>query len=169
MSNKSIVDISPTKNVFVDAITRDITIEKCIMDLIDNSIDGAKRNRQIDTYKGYYIKIFFCKQKFTIEDNCGGIPIEEAKQYAFRFWNNDDHLKNYLSGGFGIGMKRAFLKIGKDIRVESITDNGGFRVELDVDKWLKQEGWTIEVESLKKSNRHQYLRKKDQQRYFETT
>lgn len=42
MSNKSVVDISPTKNVFVDAITRDITIEKCIMDLIDNSIHGAK-------------------------------------------------------------------------------------------------------------------------------
>lgn len=37
-------------------------------------------------------------------------------------------------------MKRAFFKIGKDIHVESITDNAGFRVKLDVDKWLKQEG-----------------------------
>lgn len=58
-SNKSIVDISPAKKFFVDSITRDISIEKYIMDLIDNSIEGTKRNRKTDSYKGYYIKMFF--------------------------------------------------------------------------------------------------------------
>lgn len=153
MSNKSVVDISPTKNVFVDAITRDITIEKSLMDLIDNSIDGAKRSREGKTYKGYYIRIFFSKQKFTIEDNCGGISIEDAKNYVFRFGNDGEHLKSYSSGGFGIGMKRAFFKMGKDISVVSITDKSAFRVRLDVDKWLKQESWTIEVESLNRMRR----------------
>lgn len=151
MSNKSIVDISPTKKFFVDSLTRDISIEKCIMDLIDNSIDGAKRNRKTNSYKGYYIKIFFSKYGFMIEDNCGGIPLEEAQEYVFRFGNNDDHLKSYSSGGFGIGMKRAIFKIGKYVCVESVTDNSRFRVKLDVNKWLKQEDWTIEVERLRKS------------------
>lgn len=151
MSNKSIVDISPTKKFFVDSITRDISVEKCIMDLIDNSIGGAKRHREADSYKGYYIKIFFSKYDYMIEDNCGGIPLEEAKQYVFRFGNNDDHLESYSSGGFGIGMKRAFFKIGKSICVQSATADSRFKVKLDVDKWLKQEDWTIEVESLRRA------------------
>ena len=66
MSNKSIVDISPTKKFFVDSITRDISLEKCIMDLIDNSIGGAKRHRKADSYKGYYIKIFFSAKIYTL-------------------------------------------------------------------------------------------------------
>ena len=121
------------------------------MDLIDNSIDGAKRNRKTDSYKGYYIKIYFSKYEFTIEDNCGGITLEEAEQYVFRFGNNDDHLKSYSSSGFGIGMKRAFFKIGKHICVQSIANSSRFRVKLDVNKWIKQEDWTIEVEQLEKA------------------
>ncbi|MDA3731456.1 ATP-binding protein [Niameybacter massiliensis] len=150
MSNKSIVDISPTKKFFVDSITRDISIEKCIMDLIDNSIGGAKRHRKVDSYRGYYIKIFFSKYDYMIEDNCGGISLEEAERYVFRFGNNDDHLESYSSGGFGIGMKRAFFKIGKHIHIQSATEDSRFKVKLDVDKWLKQEDWTIEVESLRR-------------------
>lgn len=150
MSRKSIVDISPTKKFFVDSITRDISVEKCIMDLIDNSIAGAKRNRKLDSYKGYYINIFFSKYEFTIKDNCGGITLEEAEGYVFRFGNNDDNLKSYSSSGFGIGMKRAFFKIGKNICVESIANNSRFRVKLDVNKWIKQEDWIIEVEQLEK-------------------
>lgn len=31
----------PTKAFFVRMITRDISLEDCILDLIDNSVDGA--------------------------------------------------------------------------------------------------------------------------------
>ena len=34
---------NPTKEFFVTMITRDITLEDCILDLIDNSVDGAWR------------------------------------------------------------------------------------------------------------------------------
>ena len=34
----------PTKAFFVNMITRDITFEDCILDLIDNSVDGASRS-----------------------------------------------------------------------------------------------------------------------------
>lgn len=47
---------------------------------------------------------------FVIEDSCGGIPLEEAERYVFRFGNNDDHLKSYSSIGFGVGMKSANVK-----------------------------------------------------------
>jgi hypothetical protein len=35
------VDANPTKAFFVRMITRDISLEDCILDLIDNSVDGA--------------------------------------------------------------------------------------------------------------------------------
>ena len=34
---------NPTKEFFVRMLTRDITVDDCILDLIDNSVDGAWR------------------------------------------------------------------------------------------------------------------------------
>ena len=34
-------DAMPTKDFFVRMITRDISLEDCILDLIDNCLDGA--------------------------------------------------------------------------------------------------------------------------------
>lgn len=147
MPNKSVVDVSPTKKFFIDSITRDISIEDAIKDLIDNAIDGAKRYAEKGDYTGNNIKIYFDKKTFIIEDNCGGIPIEDAKNYVFRFGNNDDNLKNYSSSGFGIGMKRAFFKIGKIVDVQSTTKESRFGVRLNVNKWMKEEAWEIVVES----------------------
>ena len=39
----NIIEGSPTKQFFIDMITRDISIEDAIIDLLDNSIDGANR------------------------------------------------------------------------------------------------------------------------------
>ena len=34
----------PTKDFFVKMITKDIALEDCLLDLIDNCIDGARRH-----------------------------------------------------------------------------------------------------------------------------
>ena len=39
----SLIDASPTKNFFVDMLTRDIDIKDAILDLLDNCIDGIQR------------------------------------------------------------------------------------------------------------------------------
>ena len=39
----------PKKKFFVDMFTRDISLEDCLLDLIDNSIDGLIRSKQLDT------------------------------------------------------------------------------------------------------------------------
>ncbi len=39
--NTSIIEGNPTKKFFIEMITRDISIEDAIIDLLDNSIDGA--------------------------------------------------------------------------------------------------------------------------------
>lgn len=110
------VDASPTKGFFIYMLTRDIDVRPAIVELIDNSIDGAKKIRKDKGYKGLFIKISMSQDKFIIEDNCGGIDIETAQKYAFQFGRSSDRendLHGYFTGIFGIGMKRALFKLGK--------------------------------------------------------
>lgn len=131
----NIIQGNPTKTFFIDMITRDISIRDAIIDLLDNSIDGAN-NLNSSSYEGLYINITINREKFIVEDNCGGFSIDTAKQYAFRFGRPEDAPETHGSvGRFGIGMKRALFKMGKDFTIESKTNDSHFRVSVDVDKW----------------------------------
>ena len=50
------VDASPTKGFFIYMLTRDIDVRPAIVELIDNSIDGAKKIRKIKSTKDYLSK-----------------------------------------------------------------------------------------------------------------
>ena len=146
---------SPTKDFFVNMITRDITLEDCILDLIDNCLDGARRKRTAagepeqnePAYAGYRVALTLDSKGFRIEDNCGGISISHAIDYAFRF-GRDPRVppdKDAI-GLYGIGMKRALLKIGRDVRVHSSTGQEAFRCVIDVDEWLLTNEWFFDME-----------------------
>ena len=139
---------NPDKRFFIDLIIRDISLEDAMLDLIDNAIDALVRTKQIDLYKGFVnrkdgaqdkplaeIKISFSTKQFRINDNCGGIPFESAEKDVFRFGHPDPHRGVSLSV-FGIGMKRAIFKIGREIEIVSHASDSGFLMRLDVDKWL---------------------------------
>lgn len=131
----NIIQGNPTKTFFIEMITRDISIKDAILDLLDNSIDGANRLNPI-SYEGLYVNITIDKERFIVEDNCGGFSLETAKKYAFRFGRPDDAPEARGSvGRFGIGMKRALFKIGKNFEVETKTDNDHFEVNVDVNEW----------------------------------
>ena len=153
---------NPEKRYFIDLVTRDISLEDAILDLIDNSIDSLVRTKQIDIYRDFVnkegtgwnmplaeIHINFSPNQFKIEDNCGGISFNSAKNDVFRFGRPDPHRGVSLSV-FGIGMKRAIFKIGRRITIESHTEKSGFSMHLDVDDWLKEEtpDWKIPLEEL---------------------
>ncbi|WP_108827830.1 ATP-binding protein [Ascidiaceihabitans donghaensis] len=144
------VKVSPTKAFFVRMITRDITLEDSILDLIDNSVDGAWKNEgsrpaglaeNVDLKK-YQIEITANETEFSISDNCGGMSLEDAVEYAFSFGRReDDPTDEFSIGVYGIGMKRAVFKLGENISIHSTTNdqNGdrlGFRVPIDVNDWL---------------------------------
>ena len=38
------VNFQPTKRLFIDILTRDISIHDCILDLLDNAVDSYTRN-----------------------------------------------------------------------------------------------------------------------------
>src|SRR5690606_37009001 len=105
------IDASPTKDFFVSMLTRDITLEDAILDLLDNCVDGILRNDLTATrntpYQNRYSHIIISADHFSITDNCGGIPWAQ-KEYAFRMGRPPDAAKPDLPtvGVYGIGMKR---------------------------------------------------------------
>jgi len=134
-----IINGNPTKVFFIEMLTRDISIKDAIIDLLDNSIDGAS-NIDKDDYSNLYINLTINKNEFIVEDNCGGFPLEVAQKYAFRFGRPEDApATTGTVGRFGVGMKRALFKMGKTFEVESRTDSDHFQVDVDVTKWKNKQ------------------------------
>ena len=153
MSDTNIIQGNPTKSFFIEMITRDISIKDSILDLLDNSIDGANKINQ-ESYDGLFIEIVINKENFIVKDNCGGFDLETAQKYAFRFGRPDEapHTDGSI-GRFGVGMKRALFKMGQNFEVESKTTKDHFQIDVDVKKWKDQktiiknaENESIEVE-----------------------
>jgi hypothetical protein len=138
-----VVKGSPSKAFFVNMITRDISLGDAILDLLDNAVDGVKRAADGDApnFAPHWAHVACGPAEFSISDNCGGIPIEIAKEYAFRFGKPDDVVAEptpHSIGLYGIGMKRALFKMGRNIDVNSSTGQESFTVSIDVDTWRKQ-------------------------------
>jgi hypothetical protein len=152
---KDFADASPTKQFFIRMITRDIRLEDCILDLIDNSLDGATRlihekstsPKDSARFAGFEISLSL-NGKFEISDNCGGIGVELAKNVAFHFGRPADVPleKDFMIGLYGIGMKRAIFKLGKVIKIESTTKKDAFKMSIDVDAWEKKEEWNFAMD-----------------------
>jgi hypothetical protein len=137
------IDVTPTRALFVEMLTRDILLNRAIIDLVDNSIDGAKRLRpeRDSDLKGLQIQIHLNRDKFSIVDNCGGIGIEIARHYAFRFGRAKGIAPTPGSvGQFGVGMKRALFKFGHGFVVLSTTPTDHFELRVNVDEWEQDEG-----------------------------
>ncbi|CBN54540.1 MULTISPECIES: ATP-binding protein [Kamptonema] len=145
--NQRVIQAEPTKDLFIYMLVRDIPLIRAIIDLVDNSVDGATHLQSNENYEGLWIKILANQEYFQIEDNCGGITVKEAEEYAFKFGRaNDAAVTPKSIGRFGIGMKRAFFKIGKKFTVESTTSSSKFIVSEDVEEWKNKKEWTFEFQ-----------------------
>ena len=153
---------NPSKAFFVRMLTRDISLDDCILDLVDNSVDGAwKTSGQHPTaltvdssLQDYYIKIQISEEAFSISDNCGGIDLDDAAEYAFAFGRREEQPReDYAVGVYGIGMKRAVFKMGRDVGISStFRENGNlasFSVPIEVDGWLEKgdDEWDFDIEA----------------------
>ena len=136
------IDARPTKELFIDMLTRDVALIPAIIDLADNSTDGARRSRADESWNGLQVKIEAKPNKFVIADNCGGIPVDVARRYAFRFGRSSDAATTGGEvGRFGVGMKRGLFKLGREFHIRSTTETSQFDVSIDVDDWEKETEW----------------------------
>jgi len=149
-SKPAVVEASPAKAFFVEMITRDIELQDALLDLLDNCIDGVRRigkTRGEHPYKGYHAYISFSEEEFVIEDNCGGIPFDIAKRYAFMMGRPSKYTNGDAGtiGVYGIGMKRAIFKMGRSCVVLSHTPNKTFEVKI-TKEWLDDDkDWKLEA------------------------
>ena len=132
-------------------LTRDVRLTMAILDLIDNCIDGALRIRETPSLETLEVRIDFNKEQFTIRDNCGGIPLELARDYAFRFGRptSAPNVKRSV-GRFGVGMKRALFKLGRLFEVATRTEDVRYRITIDVAQWLAREAWDFPIVSMER-------------------
>jgi DNA topoisomerase VI subunit B len=153
--NQRLIHAEPTKDLFIYMLVRDIPLIRAIIDLVDNSVDGATQQSN-ENYQNFRIKIFLNKEYFKIEDNCGGITVKDAEEYAFKFGRNNDAEETPKSiGRFGIGMKRAFFKMGKKFKVESTTSSSKFIVSENVEEWKNKEEWTFKFDEVHENGEYQ--------------
>lgn len=136
------VRANPTREFFVNMIIRDILLKQAIIELIDNSIDGARTLRADNNFEGLFVSVKFDENCFEIKDNCGGIPLDTALNRAFCFGRAKEDYDTETTGIFGIGMKRALFKLGTVFEIESKTVNDSFHVKLDVEEWKKDKSDT---------------------------
>lgn len=157
----------PKKRFFIDMFTRDISLEECILDLLDNSIDGVIRSRGIspaDISQSIFsttraprrrrlptIELTYSQKEITVKDTCGGIDYDYAMEEAFNFGHSPESTSGHL-GVYGIGLKRALFKMGNYFSIRSQTTENGFTCELDVRKWVKDDSslddWKVPLERI---------------------
>lgn len=160
MSDPIPITASPTKTFFVRMLTRDIDLRYAILDLLDNCVDGivrtlskAKEKPKPGTkqpYKGFQAVVTATPKKFVIEDNCGGIPRDIAIKSAFRLGRPSSAAQEKLEtvGVYGIGMKRAIFKLGRQAVVSSEHQGSAFRVRI-APEWLDEdENWDLKLEEV---------------------
>ncbi|WP_068074036.1 ATP-binding protein [Novosphingobium lentum] len=156
-------DANASRAFFVQMLTRDITLEDCVLDLLDNSVDGAWRSighiaPTLDDgadLSPFCIDIRADEGGFWMSDNCGGMDLQRAENHAFTFGRKDDddedRTGDYRIGVYGIGMKRAIFKLGWKVKINSTyCDNGiakAFFVPIDVRAWMAQADtdWKFEI------------------------
>src|ERR1017187_7169666 len=159
IKDQNLINGSPTKTFFVRTLTRDIELKDALLDLLDNCVDGLMRSvpraqlAGAKPYAGHWAHITFDRDKFVIEDNCGGIDRHLARTSAFRMGRieisaSKKERKLPTVGVYGIGMKRAIFKMGRSCTVTSRTKSDGFEVIIP-SKWLTDEtSWDLHLKPL---------------------
>jgi len=151
------IDTAPTKEVLAKSYTRDVSVEACILDLVDNSIDAAQTLLREDSpedldghglpnsYMGYKLNITVDQDSILIKDNCGGMTPATVGTSVLRFGKAST--KEYGIGLYGVGLNRAVFKLGDKINIRTTTLADQTEVSFSVAKYLEDPNdWSLPAE-----------------------
>jgi len=137
------IDITPSKRIY-DALIQDISDDKAICDLIDNSIDNWKILKKTGLLE---VNISISESKIEIKDNAGGIDLETLPLLLMPGGTNRTGGEG-IKGIWGVGAKRALFFLGEKITILTRKKNeDGLKIDVDEDWFTKDEGrdkWEIE-------------------------
>lgn len=127
-----IINTGIEPSFLAETLTTDIELTDALFDLIDNSIDAARdqillqQNVKFDSYglpadySGYHIRLRLSSNTITVKDNCSGFDEDTLTNSAFITGKRSNH--EFGIGHYGLGLKRALLKAGRNFGL--VTDNG---------------------------------------------
>lgn len=132
---KTGVNPNYVKNVLI----QDINCLECILDLIDNSIDAAKSmvDSKLDergmplTYDGVEISLTVSPDGITLQDNCSGISKDAIEQRLLVI--GEESNRDLAIGHFGVGLKRALLKLGCRYSIETCSQGEKYEMSFNAD------------------------------------
>ena len=128
----------PTKELFINILTRDVNVKDCILDLVDNSVDSYIRNELTDKR---LIMINISEDYFEIFDNCGGIGYKYLQDKVFKFGVDQLSRDHATLGVYGIGLKRSIFKLGDFFELETDDGKTFSKVSLKINEWKDKEEW----------------------------
>jgi len=145
------------KQFFMDMFTRDISLEDCVLDLIDNSVDSFLLGHRISVSDLIFgpdgntaaeglgtIDVTCNERQIKVVDTCGGISRARAMSDVFCFGHSENDPVGKL-GAYGVGMKRAVFKIGNKFDIVSRTSIEGFEVSFKLDEWAERDDWKVPI------------------------
>jgi len=146
------------KQFFIDMFTRDISLEDCVLDLIDNSVDSYLLKHDVSISRLVFgsngspnvvadpgrIEVTCNDRQIRVVDTCGGISRERALHEVFCFGHSEGDELGKL-GAYGVGMKRALFKIGNSFHIVSRTSSEGFEVSFKLDEWADRADWRVPI------------------------
>lgn len=161
----------PDKRFFIDNLIKDIELIPAILDLVDNSVDSARALAieahglpleghpsalPPNAFEKLEVALNVQSERFEVSDNCAGISVDVARNYAFRIGRAKDFQGVPGSvGQFGVGMKRALFKLGRRFRITSQTMSESFVLDIDVDDWVDHQAegdWSFEFSAVHKAD-----------------
>lgn len=118
MSGK-VIDATPLYEV-LDALKAELSFTEATEELIDNSIDGARRN-EVENLK---VDIEYSREEnsdghMIITDNAGGIDIDNLEEFLSLADSIKDNGQNNSIGAFGVGFFRSVVKLGDNVKIET--------------------------------------------------
>lgn len=140
MKNNNSIQIPTNANpdVLENTLTQDITTLEAIYDLIDNSIDAARRdifmNKDFTAdeygmpkdYSGYSIEVVVNDKEISIVDNCLGFSKDELENKSLILGQPSNH--EFGIGQYGVGLKRSLLKIGNKYTLNTDDKRNRFKI-----------------------------------------
>ena len=137
------INLAPGKEVYKSAAV-DVSYVEAVKELVDNAIDNwARVSRRADDV---VIDVGAEGGRTVVRDDTGGLPPERIHVLFALGQTLQEEVPGSI-GAYGIGAKKAIVRLGDEATIKSRTDDEspgvGFTVDSD---WLGSENWEVELE-----------------------